>query len=267
KLIKANNLFEIKRGTRRGWNKLFYPEEGHGIESEYIKPVVRSSSEIDGYITNAKSEAFCCTLSKEKLADLGHTGALNWIRSFKNKTNNVGVPLTESLDKPGIYWYTMLPNTLADMVLSINPDERLFLAKLKERSFVDQRLTRFTKKKDNTNIELTHALLNSLIGIFYIEALGFGRGLGALDLNTTKIKKNLFMLNPNLLNEKQKGEITKKFSLLVERDVLPLNKELQSKDRIDFDNAVLEAYGIKKYKKDIKNSLLQLYSIRKSVNN
>jgi hypothetical protein len=39
------------------------------------------------------------------------------------------------------------------------------------------------------------ALLNSFIGIFYIEATGFPKGLGALDTRAENIKK-IFMLDP-----------------------------------------------------------------------
>lgn len=64
---------------------------------------------------------------------------------------------------------------MADLVASINYGDRLFIAKLKERSFVNQRLARFTKKTEIVDVDLCHALLNSALGMFFIEALGFGR--------------------------------------------------------------------------------------------
>ncbi len=36
KLVRVNDFFDIKRGERRGWDALFYPAQGHGIEPEYI---------------------------------------------------------------------------------------------------------------------------------------------------------------------------------------------------------------------------------------
>ena len=100
---------------------------------------------------------------------------------FANQVNGKGDPLPEVLSRPNIEWYTMSPSTLADMVISMNPYHRLFVAKLEQRSFVNQRLIRFTKKTRTINVDLCHALLNSVIGLFFIEAIGFGRGLGALD--------------------------------------------------------------------------------------
>ena len=120
----------------------------------------------------------------------------------------------------------------------------IFIAKLNQRSFVDQRLTRFTRLSEDIDIDLTHALLNSIIGIFYLEALGFGRGLGALDSSPTNLKKNLKILNPELLTESQKNLIKEKFELFKNREIMDIEDELADNIRNDFDNTVLEAYGI-----------------------
>ena len=154
---------------------------------------------------------------------------------------------------------------MADMVISMNPYHRLFVAKLEQRSFVNQRLIRFTKKRQTINVDLCHALLNSTIGLFYIEAIGFGRGLGALDLSATNIKNSLFMLNPEIVTEEQVNVILTKFNPLKRRDVLPLAVELEQQDRNDFDDVVLEAFGIREYKQQIRQSLIQLYRIRLSA--
>lgn len=41
-LVPVTDVMEVKRGERRGKNELFYPEEGHTIEPEYIRPVLKS---------------------------------------------------------------------------------------------------------------------------------------------------------------------------------------------------------------------------------
>ncbi len=79
-----------------------------------------------------------------------------------------------------------------------------FIAKFDNPTFVNQRLIRFTKNNDNIDIKLSHALLNSLLGIFYIEMLGFGRGEGVLDLSASKLQESLKMLNYNLLTKNPK---------------------------------------------------------------
>lgn len=265
KLIPASQLFEINRGERRGWDAMFYPESGHGIDSEYIQPVLKSSVDIDKLVTHAESEAFCCSRTLEELEKLGHVGALNWINKFAHEFNSKGDKLLpEALKRAGIFWYEMNNSTMADLVTSINFDRRIFVAKLEKRSFVNQRLTRFTAKNENVDIDLTQALLNSVLGIFFIEALGFGRGLGALDLSSTRMK-GLKILNPSLLTEEQKNTIKKKFAVLKNREIMPILDELNSDDRKEFDDAVFNAFGILEYKEKIIESLKTLYGIRKNI--
>jgi len=265
KLIPTRHLFKINRGERRGWDKMFYPERGHGIEPKYIKPVLKSPQEIDSLVARPDSEAFCCSTSLEDLEKKGDSGALFWIKKFEIQVNTRGKPLPEALAKPQKLWYEMDDSTLADLVANINYGNRLFIARMQKRSFVNQRLTRFTATTDDLDIDLCHALLNSLIGIFYLEACGFGRGLGALDLSSSKLKKNLFILNPDILTPVVIEQIKQKFKNLLKREILPLSQELAKEDRGEFDDAVLKAYGVFHLKDRIKQALLGLYRIRKSV--
>jgi hypothetical protein len=262
KVIPVSTLFEINRGERRGWDYMFYPENEHGIESEYIKPILKSSREIESLTTSTESEAFCCSKSIEELKKLKHKGALNWIKKFEHEVNGKNKPLPETLKRSGNYWYEMNNSAMADLVASINFDKRIFIAKLNKRSFVNQRLTRFTVKNSDIDIDLAHALLNSTIGIFFIESIGFGRGLGALDLSSTRMKKGLYMLNPDLLSEKQVHAIKGKFSELNNRKILPILKELENKDRQELDDLIFKAFSIYEYKDQIINSLKTLYKIR-----
>ncbi|MEG0215991.1 MAG: hypothetical protein RR685_07655, partial [Hungatella sp.] len=39
-LTPIGDILTVKRGERRGWNALFYPTSNHGIEDEYIRPVL-----------------------------------------------------------------------------------------------------------------------------------------------------------------------------------------------------------------------------------
>lgn len=265
-LTSASNFYQINRGERRGWNALFYPAPNHGIETEHTSPVLLTARHINTYIASTQSDAFCCSLSKEELQEQGYTGTLNWISKFENGTNGSGKPLPNVLAKTGHYWYEMKTDTQADLVLSMNPGKRLFIAKMENRGFVDQRLIRFTSNNTEVDNELCHALLNSILGLFMIEASGFGRGLGALDLNPTKLNRGLFMLNPDLLSEEQKNVIKQKFLIIINRDVLDIEDEVIETQREEFDIAVLESFGIEEHYDAIRSSLLQIFRIRNSVN-
>lgn len=267
KLIYANELFDINRGERRGWNPMFYPQNGHGIEPEYIQSVLKTPRHIKTLMAKAEIDAFCCSKSIDELKILKHSGALAWINKFKYQFNSEkenAQLLPEILEKPNMYWYEMNNSTMADLVASMNFDKRIFIAKLDTKSFVDQRLTRFTAKKE-IDIDLIHALLNSILGIFFIESLGFGRGLGALDLSSTRMKKYLRVLNPELLTEEQTLLIKKKFVLVRDREIKNITDEFKELDRIEFDNVVLEAFGISHLKDKIMNSFLYLHIMRINV--
>ncbi len=269
KLVLCNTIFEINRGERRGQNEMFYPATGHEIEPDYIKPVLKTPRHIQSLIAKAETDAFCCSDSIETLKDYNMTGTLKWIDKFKYKNNSKGVPLPEVLIKnagEGCHWYEMNASTMADLVASVNFNKRIFIAKLEERSFVDQRLTRFTSINEDTDIDLLHALLNSIVGVFYLEALGFGRGLGALDSNPTNLNKNLKVLNPDLLTTEQKELIKSKFDLFKNKNIMDIEDEFADNVRMDFENTVLEAFGLMEFKDRILRAFYFLYNMRTSVN-
>lgn len=265
--INASELFKITRGERRGWNPLFYPALGHKIESDYIFPLLKDLKATKSLVSIANKEAFCCSKSLAELESLGHFGALNWIKSFENKKNKSGKFLTDVLSKTNMYWYQMNPKSEGDFTANINYDKSLFISKVQGDIYIDQRMIVFTTKlnSNNESRDLYLALLNSTLSMFLIESSGFGRGLGALDLRETKFKEDFKILNPSLLTSEQKTQIIQSFKPIMQRDRLPLEQEIESEDRIAFENTLMEIFGISEYYEPIKNSLKQLYRIRFAV--
>lgn len=263
-LVLVSNFFRIRRGERRGWDSLFYPKGDHGIESTYIQPVVKSSSDIGGYITSACSDAFVCSADKKELKNRGHSGALAWISRFENETNSKGRPLPEVLARPNMHWYEMSADAIAHLVMPLNIGSRFFVSKLDPIAFVNQRLIRFNAY-ENTDIDICHALLNSAVCMFMIEGMGFGRGLGALDLNKDKIEKYFHILDPSQLDPTDRNRVVKSFKSLIGRDLKDLEDELGSDDRRDFDDTIIQAFGLSVTREEIYESLMTLFQIRKSV--
>ena len=70
----------------------------------------------------------------------------------------------------------------------MNPDKKICIYKFNELTFVNQRLISIRPNK-NVDTELLHALINSIYCTSQIEAIGFGRGAGVLDINATRIKE------------------------------------------------------------------------------
>lgn len=263
-LVSVKSLFQIRRGERRGWDPLFYPAAGHGIEAEYIRPVLKNSKEVSRYSTTARSDAFSCSRSIDELQRVGHTGALNWIRRFENGVNNKGKPLTESLARSGMHWYEMGTDALADLVMPLNFGNRLFISRLTPAAFVNQRLIRFNANAE-VDLDLCHALLNSAISLFMIEGMGFGRGQGALDLSKDRIEDFMHVLDPIQLNTEQANQIKAAFAPLMQRDLLQVADELEENDRKHFDATVIEAFGLNVTRNQVYDSLVQLVEIRQTA--
>ena len=163
-------------------------------------------------------------------------------------------------------WYEMRTDRLTDLVMFINYDVRLFSGRLDPPAFVDQRLIQLNPL-DDVDIGLCHALLNSSIGMFIIEALGFGRALGALDLNKERIEKFMHILDPSALDPKLVEQIKTAFAPLLERELFNLADEIEKQDRQYFYDVIIEAFNLKVPREAVYESLRELVSIRLSVKN
>ncbi len=264
KLTPLKTNFDVFRGERRGWDDLFYPESGHTIESVYIKKVLKNARNVNNLITSADNDAFCCSRTIIELEQLHHHGALSWIERFETCVNGTGLPLPQVLSRSNQQWYEMKDTAIAEIFTTMNPDRRLFFARFDTPAFINQRLIGLKAKNPQCDIELCHALLNSLLGMFYIEAVGFGRGLGALDINSSTIKQ-IYMLDPSLIDNNSKVQILKSFSVITKRKILKTDEELEKLDRSRFDHLILNIYGIEKYYDNIKHSLLSMQEARLNV--
>ena len=147
----------------------------------------------------------------------------------------------------------------------INYGNRLFVGRLDPPAFVDQRLVRLVPKAD-IDIGLFHALMNCSIGMFIIEGLGFGRGLGALDLNKDRMEAYMHMIDPSVLNNQKRAEIVDGFLPLLNREILGIADELEQADRQEFDDQIIEALGLHVEREQIYDCLRGLVEIRSTAN-
>lgn len=264
KTIDIDEAFDVIRGSRRGWDKMFYPDSGHGIEQKYLHKVLRSAKSVKRLVTNADSDAFCCGKSIHELETEGSVGTIRWIKNFETQVNGKGEKLPTVLARKGMHWYELQTNEIVDIFTTMNPDKRLFFAKFQKPSFINQRLIGLKAKVEYKDVELEHALLNSVFTMFYIEASGFGRGLGALDIRKESIAK-CKMLNPKLITAKDRNNILKAFAPLLKRDIKTVREELASEDRMVFEKTIMKAYGIEKYLASMIYSLLSMQNTRLSA--
>lgn len=230
----------------------------------FLKKVLINARHVISLVAAADRDAFCCGDSIEKLQDTKSFGAIDWIKKFENQVNGTGHPLPDVLKRTGQQWYELKDSEIAEIFTMMNPDKRLFFSKFETPSFINQRLIGLRHTDDYPDIELNHALLNSMFTMFYIEASGFGRGLGVLDINKTSIK-NSFMLNPKLIDNESRNKIVNAFYKLKSRNIMNIEDELCDQTRIDFEHEVLQSYGLDEYFDDIKDSLISMQHTRHSA--
>ena len=265
-IVPVSRYLKVFRGSRRGWDPLFFPSADANIEPQYMKDVLMNARNTDSYvgIPTSGRKAFCCNLEIDELEKQGHHGALAWIRRFANETNETNRPLPEVLTRTGMQWYELTTDEETEIFTMMNPDDRMFYAKFNQPTFINQRLIGLKRIRTTDDLNLLHALLNSILSLFYIEAVGFGRGLGVLDINKDSISK-CYMLNPALLNQEQKTDIMEKFEPLMSRGIVDINQDMEDPVRREFDMAVLNAFGIGRYFDNIVSSLKAMRKVRKAV--
>lgn len=261
-LCSLQNIFTVIRGSRRGWDDLFFPKNINNIESQFIRPALFNAKNIDSLIASPDRNAFCCSKTEEELQQ--YPGAFKWISSFIKITNGNKIPLPQVLHTKKLRWYEMLPNEVVPIFTMMNPDERIFFGRFEKPSFINQRLIGFKPKRENVDIELCHALMNTVLMKFFIEAAGFGRGLGVLDISKDTIA-NCYMLNPACLDSEKKDSIKKAFKTILNKKIDTIESELEDAEWITFNKTVLNAFGIEDYYNQIASSLKSLREIRKTV--
>lgn len=254
-LSQIKDIFTVFRGAKTGQDEIFITKNREIVDRQYVSDMLKNSKGCDSLCAIPDSFFVYSDKTYEELRSLGHCKTADYFGSFEGKLNN-------SVIQHGKLWYFLKEaRKKASIITSINPGKRLFFSKFAEPACINQRLIGFVLKKTETDIDLCHALLNTTLGMFFLESAGFGRGDGVLDLNKDKIEQT-FMLNPELISIENKLEILKAFDSLKKRKILDVEKELSMPDREELDIVVLKAYNILHLHEKIKNTLLAMIRTR-----
>ncbi|MBK0384478.1 SAM-dependent DNA methyltransferase [Pedobacter sp. SD-b] len=242
------DLYDTGRGTRTGWDEMHIISNNENktlkIEKEFLLPILKTSQELKTIAYSNKSEynLFVCK-EDEKTLKAKYPNAYTHIKKFGITTNKTGIELQEVLKVRKPFWYSLAPEESANIFISLNPSQRLFFSFSKSPLYLNQRLVAIRVKK--TDIEIVSALLNSIVSLLIVELNGVSRNLGALDLNADFFKTKMKMFDPSLLSDKQTENIISKFEILSKRQIQDYENEYKQKDRVEFDEAILKAYGFK----------------------
>lgn len=247
KLINPQGtVFTNGRGTRTGQDAMhiFKADDAKKlkIEKEFLQPLLKSSRDVKSILHNQSSNHFLFICDKpETELKLKYPNSLKWIKKFEGQTNNTGIPLPQVFKNRKPFWYTLKSEKPANIFISINPDKKLFFSYSPTPIHLNQRLVAI--RANQKDVELIAALLNSIVSLLVVELNGVSRNLGALDLNANFFKTKMKILNSNLLNRQDKKEILNKFKPLANRQIENYDKEFSKPDRMNFDKAVLKAFG------------------------
>lgn len=263
KLCPITDLFDVVRGMKTAQDDIYYLKTGQEIDAPYIGNVLKSAKNIKTLIASADTKAFVCDKSKAELCSLGHKRTLDWIKKFEGRLN-------KSMQNKGTFWNNIADGTFPGsddirLFTGMNPEQRIFYGLLDKPAKINQRVIGFIPHAEkDVNLELCHALLNSVIGVFYTEAVGFPKGLGALD-NCSKNVEKMFILNPSLLSDEDVDRILSAFQPLLKREIMTTQQEYEQSDRRAFEEVVADCFGYSQYFKQIKDCVLEMQRVRLSV--
>lgn len=261
KLCPITDLFDVFRGMKTAQDEIFYLKTGKEVDVPYIGNVLKSAKKVKTLNAIADTKAFVCSKSKKELQSLGHKKTLAWISKFEGHLN-------KSMPNKNTFWNNIADGTFSGssdirLFTGMNPEQRIFYGLLDKPAKINQRAIGFIPHTD-VNLELCHALLNSIIGVFYTEAVGFPKGLGALD-NCSKNVEKMYMLNPSLLSDTDVKLILAAFQPLLKREIMTTQQEYAQADRLAFETVVANCFGYTQYFNQIKDCVLEMQRVRLSV--
>jgi len=263
-LCPVTELFDVFRGIKTGQDEIYYLRDANCVDSDYIGRIFKSAKSCRDLTAEPDTYSFVCGKTIEELTALEHKKTLDWINRFKGHINQ-SVPHKET------FWMNLSDGSFSGsenvrLFTGMNPERRIFYGLLNEPAQINQRAIGFNPLDDTVNLALCHALLNSVIGIFYSEATGFPKGLGALD-NRAENVKQILMLDPRKLSDGDISKILEAFKPLLERQIMTTMEEYQQADRLAFERVVSECFRYSEYFIRIRDCVLEMQKVRLSVRN
>lgn len=263
-MTPIKTYFDVSRGLKSSYDKAFYVSGDEKVDRDYLVPMMRTTKDTQRLIGTPDMYVVDCNKPYEELDRIGHKKTRDWFKSWEsglgaNKSASANAKVNK---RQGLPWYALrnLAQCRFDLGLPMNPSSRLICIRCSEPMIANQRIIPL-RAKPNTDIDLCHALLNSLLFAFSTEASGVPMGLGALDNNSTTAAQQ-YMPDPTCVTPAARDAILSKFRPLLERNIFSLEKELTLDDRISFEHTVLQAYGLDDYYNSIVDTIVDMQEIR-----
>jgi len=244
KLVRLNNVAQVKFGIKSGSNNFFYltkqQVEELGIEEGYLKPLIktpRSCPSIHIKSEHLDTFAFWCRKSKKELTGTNALEYINWgeKQGFHELPSVQGRHL----------WYE-LPMVQSNILWWKSVGERYCCFWNPDNYFADQRNYPIKCKEDFVLPLLLS--LNCTFDRLFLE-VGAREMTGAytiIELSVQAVQRK-FTINPAVLKKHPKWQyMSKIFKEMMDRPILNLDLELKQRDRQEIDLCVAEILGLKK---------------------
>jgi len=285
-------LADIYPGCYSGINDFFYLDKEKinefSIESEYLKPLIRSSDIIDKLkITSTKGNYVLVvpSISKTEIKKRHHEGVLSYIEwgekqvTRKRQKTDAGIPWpnVESV-KTRKYWYSIPSKNLvpSNLFMQYVSNDRFYCPYSDEPLDSDRCFHRLFAK-ESVNPKELGASLNSSLQMLFVMLFGRSNlGEGALKFETTDAKKTVTFDIRKVDNDTKK-RIVKKLEKLSQRGPLSVFEEMgfddakpireqepnPLPDRAELDNIVFDVLGLTKdERKEVYWSVCELVKQR-----
>lgn len=173
-LCPVADFFDVFRGIKTGQDEIYYLRDENDVDSVYVSNVFKSAKDCEFLTTQADTPAFVCDKTLEELAELGHTKTLDWINRYSGNIN-------QSVPNQDVFWQNLSTGKLSGsqeirLFTGMNPERRFFYGLLDRPAQINQRAIGFKLLSEDVDLALCHALFNSVLGVFYVEATGFPKG-------------------------------------------------------------------------------------------
>ncbi|MFB3896626.1 MAG: Eco57I restriction-modification methylase domain-containing protein [bacterium] len=243
KLVRLGDIAEVRRGFTTGANEFFYLDEQRikewGIESEFLKPVIKSPRECKRILIDPKDlkyKIFMCHKDKKELKGTAALEYISWGESqdFDSRPSCVGRSQWWDLGKQESFDFVVLRFRDKRNWNPINRSSSLFAGDI---MFVGTWY-------DRTKVEINNSILNSTLLILISEIYGrVNLGDGLLTTYGPEILKFEF-LKAKTLDKRDCLRLIEKFDVLEKRAVKSIFEEINEKDRHLLDNIIFDALGL-----------------------
>ncbi len=275
KLVELQTLVEVFPGCYSGINDFFYLDAERlkkwKIESEYLKPLIRSSDVIKSLNVRNTLNNYVLSIppiSKSELKSLEHTGVLAYIEwgekqvTRKRQKTEAGIPWPKvETVKNRKFWYSIPEKNLrpTNLFMQYVSNDR-FYCPYSNIPLVSDRCFHRIFVKNGINYKSLEASLNSSLQMFFVMLLGRSNlGQGALKFETSDAKK-IMVYDTQTFGQAKIKKITEKLENLGKREPLSIFEELGIKpdkpireqepnplpDRAELDNIVFDELGLTK---------------------